>query len=225
MKQLALDLARPAAPTLDNFVPGANGELLAALRAIAAGAAAERFVYVWGGAGCGRTHLLTALAAATGAHYVACASALALPADLGTQPLAAVDDVDALDESAQIALFNAYNEMRANGGALVAAGSRPPTRLALRADLATRLAWGLVYEVRPLSDDERREALTRHAAQRGFALAPDVANYLLAHARRDLPTLLAILDALDRHSLETRRPVSVLLARELLRDAAPAVQS
>jgi len=62
MQQLLLQLAPPAAPTLDNYVPGRNGAALQALRDIARGAGAERFVYLWGEPGSGRTHLLRGLA-------------------------------------------------------------------------------------------------------------------------------------------------------------------
>jgi DnaA family protein len=43
-----------------------------------------------------------------------------------------------------------------------------------------------------------------------------VCDFLLTRAQRDLPTLLATVDALDRYSLETKRPVTVPLVRELL---------
>src|SRR3989304_920750 len=61
MKQLVLDIALPAAPTLDNFVPGRNAELVAALYALANGAGKERFIYLWGADGSGRSHLLRAV--------------------------------------------------------------------------------------------------------------------------------------------------------------------
>jgi DnaA family protein len=80
----------------------------------------------------------------------------------------------------------------------------------------TRLAWGLVYQVHALSDDEKARALADYAAGRGFRLQPGVCDFLLTRASRDLPSLLGMLDALDRYSLETKRPVTVPLARELL---------
>jgi DnaA family protein len=92
-------------------------------------------------------------------------------------------------------------------------------QLKLREDLVTRLAWGLVYQVHALTDENKAQALADHATSRGFRLAPEVSDFLLTRARRDLPTLLATLDALDRYSLETRRPVTVPLARELLQSA------
>ena len=69
--------------------------------------------------------------------------------------------------------------------------------LDLRDDVRTRLAWGLVYQVHALSDDEKAQALSAHAASRGFGLPADVVEYLLTHMPRDMRTLVAVVDALD----------------------------
>lgn len=221
MKQLAFDFAPPTPPTLDNFVPGRNAELLQNLQRLAAAGAGERFLYVWGAPGSGRTHLLrgaVAAARAGGANaaYVACVDNMRLPEDIERLDCVAVDDVQHLDAEAQITLFNLYNELRERRGALLASGDAPPAQLELRQDLVTRLSWGLVYQVHALSDDEKAQALKHQAAVRGFALADEVCAYLLTRTRRDMSSLLALLDGLDRYSLQVKRPVTIALVRELL---------
>lgn len=225
MKQLALELASPPAPTLDNFVVGENAEVLAAVRALARGGAGERFVYLWGGSGSGRTHLLRAVlrewrdAGRTASLY----SRDALPAAgaISATDAIAVDDVQQLPPPAQIELFNIYNALRDSSGLMLVAGDVPPARLKLRPDLLTRLAWGLVYEVRTLSEDDRHAALRDYALARGFELPDEVAGYLLARAPRDLSSLRAMVDTLDRLSLEQKRAITVPLARELLQAMPP----
>jgi DnaA family protein len=215
MQQLLLQLAPPPAPTLDNYVPGRNGAALQALRDIARSAPAERFVYLWGEPGSGRTHLLHGLAHAAGFH---------LAPDFGSAPLdhlqdgqvVAVDNVQDLSADGQIALFDLYNRVRAAGGALAASGDAAPAQLALRADLRSRLAWGLAFQLHPLSDDEKAAALREHARERALNLGEDVIAYLLKHARRDMASLIGILDALDRYSLEKQRPVTLALVRDAL---------
>jgi DnaA family protein len=221
MKQLALDFASQPLPTLDNFVAGRNGELLENLRRLAAGQARERFFYVWGRPGSGRSHLLKGVAAAvqrSGAAVacIACDAEPRLRKELDRMDFVLLDDVERLDEEGQIAAFDLYNSLRERNGALVASASAPPVQLAMREDLGTRLAWGLVYQVQALSDDDKAQALADHAATRGWPLPREVSDYLLRRSRRDMPSLLATLDALDRYSLETRRPVTVPLVRELL---------
>jgi DnaA family protein len=195
MKQLALQISPPPQPTLDNFVPGANAELLAQLRDFVSGVLPDNIFFVWGEKGSGKSHLMQACA---GLH--------------------AVDDVEKLDEAAQIALFNAINEARQSGGKVLAAGNAPPPQLPLREDLRSRLAWGLVYHVKPLTDEERATYLRAEARRRGMRVPDEVVGYLLTHVRRDLPTLLAILDELDRMSLELKRPVTLPLVREALKE-------
>lgn len=220
MKQLALELASPPTPTLDNFVVGENAEVVAAVRALARGDGGERFVYLWGGSGSGRTHLLRAVLRewqGTGrtTHFYAL-DALPDAAVVAATDAIVVDDVQQLPPPAQIELFNIYNCLRESSGLLLVTGDVPPARLALRADLLTRLAWGLVYEVRALSEDDRRAAVRDYAAARGFGLPVEVTDYLLARAPRDLSSLRALVDTLDRLSLERKRAITVPLARELL---------
>ena len=215
MQQLLLQLASPPAPTLDNYVPGRNGAALQALRDIARGAGGERFVYLWGEPGSGRTHLLRGLAqAASGGKglYLCGTPGGSMAAD----NVIAVDDVQDLSAGDQIALFDLYNRVRAGGGALVASGDAAPAQLALREDLRSRLAWGLAFQLHPLSDAEKAAALREHARGRALDLPEDIIAYLLKHARRDMASLIGILDALDRYSLEQKRPVTLPLVRDAL---------
>ncbi len=88
--------------------------------------------------------------------------------------------------------------------------------MGLRDDLATRLAWGLTYQLHPLSDEEKAQALKNHASERGMKLPDEVIDYCLRYLRRDLPNLMATLDALDEWSLTEKKPVTVPLLRKLL---------
>lgn len=211
MSQLALDLLQPLQPSLDNFVAGRNAEALDALRRLTRAALPDRIVYLWGEPGSGRTHLLTALAQ-TPAAYVWTPE---LSPDRAGLSLA--DDADRLDAPAQIALFNRLNTVRARGdAACVVSGALPPAKLALREDLRTRLAWGLVYQLHPLSDAEKAAALRTHAAATGLVLPDEVLSYLLSHLPRDMRTLVAAVDALDAYALARKRPLTVGLLREWL---------
>jgi DnaA family protein len=138
---------------------------------------------------------------------------LALERDL---PLSVVDEVHTLDEEAQIELFNYFNQLRASGGILITSGNAAPTQMGLRDDLATRLAWGLVYQLHPLSDEEKAKALKTHAKERGMKLPDEVVDYCLRYLRRDLPTLMAVLNALDKWSLTEKKPVTVPMLKKLL---------
>jgi DnaA family protein len=157
----------------------------------------EAIVYLWGETGSGRTHLLRAAARANPSLVIA-------------------DDVQTLDGDAQQRLFSAINAARDGRGAVLAAGPTAPAALALRDDLRSRLAWGLVYQLKPLSEAEKLHHLRGEARRRGLALSDEIAAYLLARVPRDLATLTALLEAIDREALTRKRPLTLPLVREVL---------
>lgn len=217
-QQLALDLLQPPRPSFASFVVGRNAEAVAALRALSTGSG-ERFVYLWGSPGSGRSHLLQAVAASGPSR-----STVAVDAPIEFDPairLYLVDDVERLSETGQHRLFVLLNEVRATpGAAVVSAGDRAPAQLPLRDDVRTRLAWGLVYQLHELSDAEKEDALQAHAATRGIDLPAEVLGYVLTHMPRDMRTLMAVLDALDAYALAAKRTITVPLVREWAQSGA-----
>ncbi len=213
-RQLLLKLRPEGAPTLDNFVVGSNDEMLARLRTIGG----TDQLYLWGEPGCGRSHLLTAIARSGGDRPVVSVSASDVHDDIDvvTGSILIVDDVDRLSPSGQGALFRAFISARQNGVALLLSGPLPPLQLALREDLRTRIGQMLIFEIRGLSDDQKAEALRHYAEQRGLPMDDAVVRYLLLHGRRDLPSLLTTVDRLDEISLAQQRPPTLPLLRELL---------
>jgi DnaA family protein len=244
-RQFALDLGRAHQASLDNFLPGGDRALISTLQKITeqwtastetqaivdANPLNHRWIYWWGAPGSGRSHLLRALMhaaqnASLSYYYLSNDDPSAwvkLEAELPQQlkaviPTAiAVDDVDLLDERLSSALFRVLNAARDSQHLYVfMAGSDAPANLKLRDDLRTRLAWGLVFQTHLLSDHEKIQALEQAASDRGLVLSPDVMPWLLSRFYRDMPNLMALLDALDAYSLETKRAVTLPLVRELL---------
>lgn len=214
MRQLILDIRPDAPPDFGNFLTGPNAEAVSALKAMTSPAkpfSGEHVIYLWGERGVGKSHLLQAWSSlARTAHY---------PAGPLPEPetaMLSVDDVETLDEGDQVRLFSLLNAAREQGGRVVAAGALPPAQLAIRPDLATRMAQGLVFRIHPLSDTDKAVALGIRAESHGMRLGEDLIRYMLVHCRRDLPHLLATVDALDTLSLSRKRPVSLPLLKELL---------
>ena len=222
-EQLVFELAPPEPPTFANFVVGPNAEAVTALTRLANGTAPETGLVVWGATTAGKTHLLRATVRASAARgraatYVSHPGALTAAdlTPLSAEQIVAVDDVDAADAVAQGLLFTLYNALKAAGAHLVVGARVPPAQMQLRDDLRTRLGWGLVYELVPLADADKPAALIAYARERGFSLAPEIVRHLLVHGRRDMASLLATLAALDRHSLATKRPITIPMLREWL---------
>lgn len=219
-QQLALNLGSPPAVCLTNFI--GNADVVLALKELLSDPGTQpgqRNIYLCGQAGSGRSHLLHASEA-----FVQAAGQIKRSLDryskvedfayLPYVTLYTVDDVEQLDNERQIALFNLFNQI-VPGQKLICSGAEPPLGLKVREDLRTRLAWGLVFRLTPLNDEEKITALIQAAQARGLQLSPEVPSWLINHYQRDLGSLMAVLDALDQFSLERKRAVTLPLLREL----------
>ena len=210
VKQLVLDFIPLASPAFENFIPGQNREAMSAVQRGSLGTIREKIIYLWGGTGSGKTHLIESAKRMQVAVFEK--SLEPIP------PRILVDNVETLADSDQIALFNAINQLATVEGSLVlTAGATAPRDLPLRPELSSRLGSGLVFQMHTLHDEEKVAALQAHARARGFALRQDVAQYLLRYGRRDMASLMHVLDELDKFSLETGREITL----PLLRDLAP----
>lgn len=221
MRQLPLAVRLRDLAVFDTFEPGPNGAVVAVL---ADPAAAGPGVWLWGPEGSGKTHLLQAACASrAGAAYLPAADLVtAGPAGLeGWQDraLVCIDDVDLLAGQAdwELALFALFNQLWEQGGCLAVSAQAGPaaTSFALP-DLSSRLTWGGVFRLEPLSDEDRVAALRRRAAQRGLELPEDAARYLLRRLPRDMRALCGWLDTLDTASLAAGKRLTLPFVRSVI---------
>lgn len=226
-RQLPLGLRLKASARFSNFVAGPNEELMIQLRRTAAGEG-EPFFLCWGGSGSGKTHLLQAschLAAERGRSvaYLSLRDSDAWQPELlegwEQYQLVCLDDVDAVagQRHWEEALFYLYNRIRELGGGLVVSACSAPARLSLcLPDLVSRLGWGLVYQLQPLSDEQRLRALQLRARQRGCEMPDETGRYLMRRMPRDMSDLFDVLDRLDEASLIAQRKLTVPFVKSVL---------
>ncbi len=227
MRQLPLRLRWPAQQRFETYTVGENEASVASIRHAATTAAAP-WVFVSGSAGSGKTHLLIAACAAASeakvsAQYLTLTNLHDQPASairaFGGSALLCIDDVDALvrQPEAEHALFDLYNRCRAEQSTLIFSAKGAPTQIGLALpDLISRLASCTQVQLKPLTDSERRAALSQRANARGLALDDAVLDYLLTRYARDLGTLTGLLERLDRESLAAKRRITVPFLRQML---------
>lgn len=187
-----------------------------------------RYVFLWGKQDSGKTHLIQAcyhlaLSQGKSAAYLSmqelAASAPGQLADLN-QDLVCLDDLDAVTgiPAWEEALFHLFNRLRDQGKMLlITAGSSPAHLPVQLPDLASRLAWGLTYQLQSLEDEDKLAALKMRAQQRGLQMPDEVARYLLHRSPRRLSGLFATLDVLDDASLKEQRKLTIPFVRQALK--------
>ncbi|ABX73175.1 DnaA regulatory inactivator Hda [Neisseria meningitidis LNP21362] len=217
VNQLIFDFAAHDYPSFDKFLGTENAELVYVLRH-----KHGQFIYVWGEEGAGKSHLLQAwvaqaLEAGKNAAYIDAASMPLTDAAFEAEYLA-VDQVEKLGNEEQALLFSIFNRFRNSGKGFLLLGSEyTPQQLVIREDLRTRMAYCLVYEVKPLTDQEKIDALASMAAARQVTVDSEIFEYLLKHWRRDMDSLMMMLDTLDNYAVTMGKRITLPLLRQLLK--------
>ena len=227
--QIPLPVELRRAPSLAEYVPGPNTEAVAAVGELLGLRTAAR-LHLWGPAGSGKTHLLQAAcrqAADQGltSTYLPLDRASELdPGVLSGLENMALVCLDHLDRLAgltpwQEGLFHLLNRAEESGTRVISASWDPPRLMKLElADLISRLSAGIVLQLHDLDDGQRRRAVQLRAQSRGFEIPDDVAEYLLRRQRRDLPTLMRLVERLDHSTLAAKRRVTIPFVKTLLDD-------
>jgi len=213
-----LPLAVQLAPelSLEDFIAGDNGQLLATLSRLAMGKE-DGNLYLSGPEASGKSHLLMGLCALAQKQGLRCAYlplkdildlSPELLQDMETLDLLALDDIHLLAGRGdwEEALFVLFNQRQAASGPTVFSADRGPASLPLALpDLRSRLGWGTSYRVHPLNDEGRRELLRRQAERRGLGMDEQAIRWLVSRHSRDPRQLLSLVEELDRAALAAKK--------------------
>lgn len=225
MTQLALPLRLADHAVFASFFAGGNEALVATLNGVAEGTSDGYGCWLWGGQATGKTHLLQAVCDSAGDRSVYIPLAVLAAAGpiildgLERRELICMDDIELIagDPDWEATLFTLCNQLFDQGGQLVVASNATPRESPLKlADLQSRLSRLPVFRVHALDEAGRVEALRLRAGHRGLDLPAETANYLLKRSRRDMASLYALLDKLDKEALRAKRRLTIPFVRSVL---------
>lgn len=228
MEQLPLGVRWRDQSVFDSFFPGPNQLVLEALRGLSRRSDIHTALWIWGPEASGKSHLLQAVCAETGASGGRAAflplsdEALSTPAALaGCEQLdvVCVDDVARVagDREWERALFNLHLGLSEHQHHLILASGSPPGALDWQlADLRSRLSAALILQLKPLSEAEHLAALRLRAGIRGLEIPDETAGFLLRRFPRDLRSLCALLDTLDSAALAAQRRLTVPFIKQVI---------
>ncbi len=228
--QLPLGVRLRDDATFANYYPGANAAALGYVERLCEAEAgwAESLIYLWGGDGVGRSHLLQAACLrfeqrGEQAVYLP----LAEVADYGPElldnleqcELVCLDDLDAIAGRAEWeeALFHLFNRLRDSGRRLLLSAAASPRELPVQLpDLQSRLTLALVFQLQALSDEDKLRALQLRASRRGLHLTDEVGRFILTRGTRSMSALFELLERLDQASLQAQRKLTIPFLKETL---------
>jgi len=233
--------------TFDSFVIGSSNRFAhaAALAVAEAPAQAYNPLFIYGGTGLGKTHLLQAVSQYVGEHpgnlsvrYVTSETFMndfinslrdkrieGFKQRYRTYDLLLVDDVQFFEhkERIQEEFFHTFNSLYESGSQIVMSSDRPPRDIAtLEERLRSRFEWGLITDIQP-PDLETRIAILRKRVKTDNINVPDpqVLTFIAGRVTTNIRELEGALTRVVAFCSLTGRPMNEELAQDVLKDVFP----
>ncbi len=257
-----LPTARPSIPTsgvngltlspkysFDTFVVGTSNHFAhAAARAVAEGPArAYNPLFIYGGVGLGKTHLLHAIArhvlGLEHIYHVAYATSEKFTNELinsirddktvefrnkyRTVDVLLIDDIQFLagKERTQEEFFHTFNTLYESSRQLIITSDRPPKEIPTLEDrLRSRFEWGLIADIQPPDLETRIAILRKKAEQDGIDLPDGVAEFIAQRIQTNIRELEGALVRVVAYATLTRTHITTELTEEVLREVLPALR-
>jgi chromosomal replication initiator protein len=233
--------------TFDSFVIGSSNRFAhaAALAVAEAPAQAYNPLFIYGGTGLGKTHLLQAVAGYVVEHshdltarYVTSETFMndfinslrdkrieGFKQRYRHYDVLLIDDIQFFEhkERIQEEFFHTFNSLYEAGRQIVISSDRPPRAIAtLESRLRSRFEWGLITDIQP-PDLETRIAILRKKVKTDAIHVPDsqVLTFIASRISTNIRELEGALTRVVAFSSLTGRPMTVELAQEVLKDVFP----
>jgi chromosomal replication initiator protein len=232
--------------TFDSFVIGSSNRFAhaAALAVAEAPAQAYNPLFIYGGTGLGKTHLLQAIAQYVGEHssgltvrYVTSETFMndfinslrdkrieGFKQRYRTYDLLLVDDVQFFEhkERIQEEFFHTFNSLYESGSQIAMSSDRPPRDIAtLEERLRSRFEWGLITDIQPPDLETRIAILRKRVKTDNINADPQVLTFIASRVSTNIRELEGALTRVVAFCSLTGRPMTEELAQDVLKDVFP----
>jgi chromosomal replication initiator protein len=230
----------------ETFVIGSSNRFAHAASVAVAESPAKAYnpLFIYGGSGLGKTHLLhaighyaTSLGNARSVRYVSTEEftndfinslrddkTQAFQRRYRDVDILLIDDIQFLEsrERTQEEFFHTFNTLHNANKQLVISSDRSPKQLSTLEDrLRTRFEWGLLADIQPPDLETRIAILQKKAAQERLFAPPDVLEFIASRISNSIRELEGALIRVTAFASLTRAPVQLSIAEEVLRDFIP----
>lgn len=230
--------------TFDSFIKGDSNQLArAAAFAVSDNPGGNSFnpLFIYGGVGLGKTHLLQAIGNRVKHHKpgkkVVYLSSERFTIDFVNAiqnnrvsefttfyrgvDLLLVDDVQFFSgkEKTQEEFFHIFNTLHQSGRQIVLTSDRPPKDMKFFEErLLSRFQWGLAADIQPPDLETRIAILNHKSREQDFTLEPEIIEYIALNVTNNVRQLEGCLVKLIAQSSLTHATITLSMARETLRD-------
>lgn len=241
-QQLILDYQFKPEYSFSNFVrtPSTEVAYLAALSAVRKQGQKYNPLWLYGGKGVGKTHLLSAIGNEVRSStddtviiYVNSKNILVeqekaknefdvvrLVKEYNDVDFLIIDDIDAILKKPSIDenIFHLYNHLTQKGKQLIFSSSIPPNQLKFTdQNLKSRLESSLTVKIEKMTDEDKRKVIKKLAKDFDLFIPNNVVDYILNSAPRDFISLHDIVSRINRLSLETKKKITLPLVKKVLK--------
>jgi chromosomal replication initiator protein len=231
--------------SFENFVIGSSNRFAHAAALAVAEAPADAYnpLFIYGGAGLGKTHLLHAIGRYVRefhpdqvVRYVSSEQFMnefifalqrrTIPSfhqRYRSTDLLLIDDIQFLEgkERTQEEFFHTFNALHPHSQ-IVITSDRPPKKIAtLEERLRTRFEWGLITDIQPPDLETRLAILRRKAEQDGLPVPQDVLSYIAGRIQTNIRELEGALIRVAAYASLTRSEATVDMTQEVLSSVLP----
>jgi len=229
--------------TFDAFIVGSSNRMAHAASVAVANAPGKSYnpIFIYGGVGLGKTHLMQAIAhhilAKTPSAKVKYTSSEKFTNELilaiqnrATErfrqkyrniDVLLIDDIHFLagKEAAQEEFFHTFNVLYDYHKQIVVSSDRPPKEIArLEERLVSRFSWGLVVDVQPPDFETRVAILKKKLEKDPIKIDEDVIHFIAKNITTNIRELEGALIRIIAYSLIESKPVSLEMAKGILKD-------
>lgn len=228
--------------TFSTFIVGANNRLAHAAALSVAENPGQTYnpLFIYGGVGLGKTHLLHAIGhrCRQDGYRVRYISAETFTNDLvmairtkttpefreryRTVDVLLIDDIQFIagKEGTQDEFFHTFNDLHSHGKQVIISSDRPPKSLAtLEERLLSRFEWGLTADVQPPDEETRRAILLAKAEEINSYVPANVIEFIAHNSRQNIRELEGALNKVAAYSNLTGRPIDLELVNLALADS------
>lgn len=230
--------------TFTSFVVGESNRLAHAAAKAVSDRPADAFnpLFVYGGPGLGKTHLVHAIGNkikemrpdfnilyVTSEKFmndfistiISENSTIEFRNTYRTCDVLIIDDIQFISnkDQTQVEFFHTFNALHESNKQIIITSDRPPKEIKeLEERMRNRFEWGLIVDIKPPDLETRVAILKKKASEENFAVSDDIMFYIAEHLKSNIRNLEGVLKRLMAYNVLMGKPITMELADEAIKE-------